>query len=93
MPFQNVQGFTDQAVKVYRECCKVSSVTKATLQSKGGVPDTDGQLLVTSEWSQRDLDRNKIRKFQRNHTLTFSKGTDVFSGLSESAFPIELNNQ
>ena len=87
------QGFVDRAVAVYRECAKASSVTKSRVSllnhdSKSGTVE----LNITSKWSQRDLERDENRSFDRNHTASYEISAKSFSNIREPSFPVEVQN-
>ena len=87
------QGLVDRAVAVYRECAKAGSVTKARVSllnhdSKSGT----AELNITSKWSQRDLERNETRIFDRNHIASYEISARSFSNITEPSFPVEVQN-
>ena len=87
----HLQEFVEQAVKVYRDCCKISSVTNAVLRvNKELEVGANYNLNVISDWTQRDLNRNELRKFQKAHAVNFNNATSEFSVLNEAGFPNEL---
>ena len=84
-----------KAVNVYRECCQVPSVSSGRIcpsarQENGSAASED--ISIVSHWSQRDIERNEIRKFQRTHLVAYDKSSKIVGDVKEPSFPVELQN-
>ena len=63
--------FTQRAIKVFRDCAKVPTLSSATVLDAGG-----GKYEVLTKWSQRDLERGKKVTFSRSYFLE-KKGEEL----------------
>ncbi|XP_068714262.1 acylamino-acid-releasing enzyme-like [Montipora foliosa] len=86
--------FVDKAVAVYREFAKTGSVVNAKVSFLSQDNDKSGsaELSIVSSWSQRDLERNENRTFQRSHVTSYDATTKSFTNIRELSFPVEVQN-
>ncbi|XP_078343278.1 acylamino-acid-releasing enzyme-like isoform X2 [Oculina patagonica] len=85
--------FVERAVQVYKECTKAASVTKARISFLNQDSKSDRvELNITSQWSQRDLERNENRNFQRSHVASCETASGSFHNIKEPLFPVEVKN-
>ena len=84
----------DKAVAVYREFAKTGSVVNAKVSFLSQDNDKSGsaELSIVSSWSQRDLERNENRTFQRSHVTSYHATTKSFTNIRELSFPVEVQN-
>ena len=83
----------DRAVAVYRECAKAGSVTKARVTLLNhGLKSGTAELNIASKWSQRDLERNENRSFERNHIASYEVSAKSFSNIREPSKLVEVQN-
>ncbi len=83
----------ERAVQVYKECTKAASVTKARISFLNQDSKSDRvELNITSQWSQRDLERNENRNFQRSHVASCETASGSFHNIKEPLFPVEVKN-
>lgn len=85
--------FLDQAIQVYKECAKTASVTKARVSFLNQDSKSDkAEIIITSRWSQRDLERNENRNFHRSHVASYEAASGSFHNIREPSFPMEVQN-
>ncbi|XP_048587874.1 acylamino-acid-releasing enzyme isoform X1 [Nematostella vectensis] len=78
----------ERAAHVFRELAAIPYLTKANILSNTQ-NEKPAPFIVTSQWTQRDLDRNENRVFQRSHCVTLSEGKEP--SILETGFPAELH--
>ncbi|XP_031566344.1 acylamino-acid-releasing enzyme-like isoform X2 [Actinia tenebrosa] len=87
------QGFIDHATQIYKELSSIPTITGGSLYTKKNGKDNEAfEFVVTSKWSQRDLEKKEKRVFQRNHIATFSGDSRKLISVQEPSFPVELQN-
>lgn len=80
-------------MQVYKECAKAASVTKARVSFLNQDSKSDEvELNITSQWSQRDLERNENRNFHRSHIASYKRTSVSFHNIREPSFPMEVQN-
>lgn len=93
IPIFSSQGFIDQTTQIYKELCSIPTITGGSLYTKKNRKDEEAfEFVVTSKWSQRDLEKKEKRAFQRSHVAAFSGDSRKLLSVQEPSFPVELQN-
>lgn len=70
--------FINNCVKTYRSLVQYPTVLSGEISS-GGVGDDIIKIL--SQWSQRNIEKGEVTKFQKNHLLKLSSGEIIHESI------------
>lgn len=82
----DVEQFTQKAVKIFRECAQVPSLTSALVMEVG-----ESRYEVVTKWSQRELERGKKVAFSRSFFV--ERRGEIIESVVSSTFQSDATNQ